>query len=108
MREKSLSVKILWVLCRSVAIMPYWMQYGCVANIVYLLMRYVVRYRRSLIIKQLTDSFPEKSPKEIKSICNDYYHTLAEVAAHFKSHQPKGEFVIVLAGKGLKSRAAET
>ncbi|MBQ2417869.1 MAG: 16S rRNA (cytidine(1402)-2'-O)-methyltransferase, partial [Alistipes sp.] len=34
--------------------------------------------------------------------------TLAEVAAHFKSHQPKGEFVIVLAGKGLKSRAAET
>ena len=33
--------------------------------------------------------------------------TLAEVAAHFKSHQPKGEFVIVLAGKGLKSRAAE-
>ena len=78
-REKSLWVKILWVLCRSVAIMPYWMQYGCVANIVYLLMRYVVRYRRSLIIKQLTDSFPEKSLKEIKSICNDYYHTLAEV-----------------------------
>ena len=34
--------------------------------------------------------------------------TLAEVVAHFKSHQPKGEFVIVLAGKGLKSRAAET
>ena len=33
--------------------------------------------------------------------------TLAEVAAHFKSHQPKGEFVIVLAGKGLKSRTAE-
>ncbi len=33
--------------------------------------------------------------------------TLAEVVAHFKSHQPKGEFVIVLAGKGLKSKSAE-
>lgn len=33
--------------------------------------------------------------------------TLAEVITHFKNHQPKGEFVIVLAGKGLKSRGAE-
>ena len=34
--------------------------------------------------------------------------TLAEVIAHFKNNQRKGEFVIVLAGKGLKSRGAET
>jgi 16S rRNA (cytidine1402-2'-O)-methyltransferase len=33
--------------------------------------------------------------------------TLTEVIAHFKNNQPKGEFVIVLAGKGLKSRGAE-
>lgn len=33
--------------------------------------------------------------------------TLAEVITHFKNNQPKGEFVIVLAGKGLKSRGAE-
>ena len=33
--------------------------------------------------------------------------TLVEVVAHFKSHQPKGEFVIVLAGKGLKNRTAD-
>ena len=34
--------------------------------------------------------------------------TLEEVIAHFKKQQPKGEFVIVLAGKGLKNRATET
>ena len=34
--------------------------------------------------------------------------TLEEVIAHFKKQQPKGEFVIVLAGKGLKTRATET
>lgn len=33
--------------------------------------------------------------------------TLTEVITHFKNNQPKGEFVIVLAGKGLKSRGAE-
>ena len=33
--------------------------------------------------------------------------TLAEAIAYFKAHPPKGEFVIVLAGKGLKSRNSE-
>ena len=33
--------------------------------------------------------------------------TLAEVIAHFKKQQPKGEFVIVVAGKGLKTKSAE-
>jgi 16S rRNA (cytidine1402-2'-O)-methyltransferase len=31
--------------------------------------------------------------------------TLSEVADHFRTHAPKGEFVIVVAGKGLKERA---
>ena len=30
--------------------------------------------------------------------------SLREVADHFRTHTPKGEFVIVLAGKGLKTR----
>ncbi len=34
--------------------------------------------------------------------------TLAEVADHFREHEPKGEFVIVLAGKGRRSRREET
>lgn len=33
--------------------------------------------------------------------------TLAEVIAHFKKQQPKGEFVIVVAGKGLKTKSAD-
>ncbi len=33
--------------------------------------------------------------------------TLAETAEYFRAHEPKGEFVIVLSGKGLKRRAAE-
>ncbi|MBQ5354105.1 MAG: 16S rRNA (cytidine(1402)-2'-O)-methyltransferase [Alistipes sp.] len=33
--------------------------------------------------------------------------TLAEVIAHFKKQQPKGEFVIVVAGKGLKTKSTD-
>lgn len=33
--------------------------------------------------------------------------TLAETAEYFRAHEPKGEFVIVLSGKGLKHRIAE-
>lgn len=33
--------------------------------------------------------------------------TLTEVAEHFREHEPKGEFVIVLAGRGRKNRHAE-
>lgn len=34
--------------------------------------------------------------------------TLAEAVAHFKAHPPKGEFVIVLAGKGLKNKTEQS
>lgn len=33
--------------------------------------------------------------------------TLEEVIAHFKAHEPKGEFVIVLAGRQLKNKNSE-
>lgn len=33
--------------------------------------------------------------------------TLAETGEYFRAHEPKGEFVIVLSGKGLKHRVAE-
>ncbi len=33
--------------------------------------------------------------------------TLAETVGYFRAHEPKGEFVIVLSGKGLKHRVAE-
>lgn len=34
--------------------------------------------------------------------------TIAEVAAHFKAHEPKGEFVIILSGKPKKDKTEET
>ena len=69
---------MLWIFCRSVAILPHWLQYGVIGQTIYFLLRYVVRYRRRLIIRQLSDSFPERSEAEIAELCGEYYHTLAE------------------------------
>ena len=53
--------------------------------------------RRVAVVREITKKFEQT-----------VRGTLAEAIAHFKSHPPKGEFVIVLAGKDLKERAAES
>jgi Kdo2-lipid IVA lauroyltransferase/acyltransferase len=36
-------------------------------------------YRRKVVLQNLRNSFPEKSPAEIESICNDYYRYLCDL-----------------------------
>lgn len=69
----------MWILCRSIAVLPYWFQYYVLLEVVCFILRFVVRYRRRLIIRQLSDSFPEKSHAEIVAICHKYYRSLAEM-----------------------------
>lgn len=52
--------------------------------------------RRVAVVREITKKFEQT-----------VRGTLAEAIAYFKVHPPKGEFVIVLAGKGLKSRNSE-
>ena len=53
--------------------------------------------RRVAVVREITKKFEQT-----------VRGTLAEAIAHFKSHPSKGEFVIVLAGKDLKERSAES
>ena len=68
---------LLW-LAKGVAALPHWVQFGVIGNFIYFVMRYLLRYRRELIVRQIAGSFPEKSREEVLAIANDYYHTLAE------------------------------
>lgn len=76
--KMSFGVRCLWIMCRAFALLPRWIQYGCVARVIYLFLRYVVRYRKGLIIKQLTGSFTECNEQQILQICNKYYRSLSE------------------------------
>ena len=52
--------------------------------------------RRVAVVREITKKFEQT-----------VRGTLAEAIVHFKAHPPKGEFVIVLAGKDYKDRSAD-
>ena len=73
---------------------------------------YEYPFRIVKCLEQLVEVFgPERRVAVSRELTKKFEQTvrgtLVEVVAHFKSHQPKGEFVIVLAGKGLKNRTAD-
>ena len=58
--------------------MPLWLLYG-ISNILFLIVFYVVKYRKNLVVKNLKMCFPEKSDQEINKICRNYYLFLADL-----------------------------
>ena len=72
------ALEILWVLCRAVAILPHFVRYHIIGSFIYLLLTYVLRYRRKVIMSNLRNSFPDKSEKERRAICRRSYRNLTE------------------------------
>ena len=72
------AVAVLWALCRGFALLPHFVRHYLFGYPIYLLMCYVVRYRRKVIMTNLRNSFPEKSEKELKKICRGTYRNLTE------------------------------
>lgn len=57
--------------------MPFKALYG-IADFIYLIIYYIVRYRRSVVKKNLTAAFPEKSDSERRTIERRFYHWLCD------------------------------
>lgn len=72
-------VALLWALCWLLSILPRSIRYGVLSPLVAFVMRKVVRYRYNVIMRQLRNSFPDKSESEIADICSRYYDHLAEM-----------------------------
>ena len=66
------------LLCKLTARLPFWVIFG-MADIFYVLLYYVVRYRRKVVHENLTLSFPEKSAEEIRQITKKFYHHLSDL-----------------------------
>lgn len=49
------------------------------ADIIYVLLNYLIPYRREVIITNISNSFPGKSSKEIKQITKGFYRFLADL-----------------------------
>ncbi len=65
------------VLLHLMALLPFPILYG-LSDILFLVVFYVVRYRRSAALKHVTDSFPEKSPREHRLIVRRFYRNFTD------------------------------
>ena len=55
-----------------VSILPFWMLY-IVSDILYFIVYIIIGYRKTVVLQNLNNSFPEKSEKEIDEICKKFY-----------------------------------
>ena len=59
------------------ALLPFWALYG-IADVIYVLLYYVARYRRKMVRRNLTACFPHKSQQELKAIERQFYRNFAD------------------------------
>lgn len=60
-------------IARILSYLPFWMLY-LLSDFMYLMIFYVVGYRRQLVMKNLRMAFQEKTEQELKAIRRQFYH----------------------------------
>jgi KDO2-lipid IV(A) lauroyltransferase len=55
------------------SLLPFWLLYA-ISDCCYVLVYHLIRYRRNVVWKNLTTSFPDKSEKELKTVERQFYH----------------------------------
>ena len=69
--------KIVKALFYTVSLLPYCVLY-VIADFFYLIIYYIVGYRKRVVKKNLAKAFPEKSDKERKEIERKFYRWLCD------------------------------
>lgn len=69
----------IYFICYPLAALPLCVLY-VLAFPLYLILNYVVRYRRKVVELNLSRSFPEKSKRELRHLRNQYYWHLVQIA----------------------------
>jgi len=75
---RSIADKLLVILSKFASRLPFWCIYF-LADILYVVLYYMIGYRKKVIHENLSRSFPEKSAKEINQITKCYYHHLSDL-----------------------------
>ena len=69
---------VLNILLWSISKLPFWVLYR-VADIMYFLIYYIVGYRKKVVLKNLRNSFPNKSEDEIRLISKKFYKYFPDI-----------------------------
>lgn len=71
---------LFWLILYPLSLLPLSVLYG-IAYLFYLVTRYLLKYRKAVVVLNLQRSFPEKNEQEIKALEKNYYKHLAQIAA---------------------------
>ncbi len=63
---------------RFLSRLPFWVLYR-LADVLYFITCYVVKYRKKVILENLRNAFPEKSEQEIHQLMKGFYHNLCDI-----------------------------
>lgn len=75
---RAITYGLFWVFLNLLSLLPAKVLYF-LSDILFILLYYVAGYRKKVVYKNLTESFPEKTKKEIKNIARKFYKHLADV-----------------------------
>jgi Kdo2-lipid IVA lauroyltransferase/acyltransferase len=68
---------VIYGLFYGLSLLPYWFIYGF-ADILFLLVYYVIRYRRNVVMENLRHAFPEKTEAQLRSIARRFYRNFID------------------------------
>lgn len=69
----------IYLICYPLSLLPLPVLY-LLAGPLYVVLNYVVRYRRKVVVENLRRSFPEKSERELNRLRDRYYWHLSQIA----------------------------
>ncbi|MDR1866040.1 MAG: lysophospholipid acyltransferase family protein [Bacteroidales bacterium] len=69
---------LFYAFCRLLALLPYRILYF-ISGFLYLVVYYVIGYRRKVVRENLRLAFPEKTEKERKKITRQFYHFICDL-----------------------------
>ncbi len=70
---------MLVLFLKLISLLPFWVIYG-ISDFMYLIVKYVVRYRKKVIIENLNHAFPEKTTQEKQEIASRFYKHFCDFA----------------------------
>jgi KDO2-lipid IV(A) lauroyltransferase len=74
---KNALLRLAILLLYLISLLPFWLLF-IISDCLYILIYYIVHYRRKVVRQNLTNSFPEKSVTEIKTIEKKFFRYFAD------------------------------
>ena len=82
--------ELVVLLVKFISILPFWLIYG-ISDFFYFIVRYVIAYRKKVILDNLRHAFPGKSEKEIEILMKRFYRHFCDFSLEtIKLHSMNG------------------